>query len=70
MSWYQKHIVKNSEIIVNKKVKLMLNLPMRKKCTFDRWCNSREVGTDFEKLRQVILIEEFKRCVRDDIKPI
>ena len=35
---------------------------------FDRWCNSREVGTDFEKLRQVILIEEFKRCVRDDIK--
>ena len=35
---------------------------------FDRWCNSREVGTDFEKLRQVILIEEFKRCIRDDIK--
>ena len=35
---------------------------------FDRWCNSREVDTDFEKLRQVILIEEFKRCVRDDIK--
>ena len=35
---------------------------------FDRWCNSRKVGTDFEKLRQVILIEEFKRCVSDDIK--
>ena len=39
-----------------------------KEMYFDRWCNSREVGTDFEKLRQVILIEEFKRCVRDDIK--
>ena len=39
-----------------------------KEVYFDRWCNSREVGTDFEKLRQVILIEEFKRCVRDDIK--
>ena len=35
---------------------------------FDRWCNSREVGRDFEKLRQVILIEECKRCVCDDIK--
>ena len=33
---------------------------------FDRWCNSREVGT--EKLRQVILIEEFKRCVRRKLK--
>ena len=39
-----------------------------KEVYFDRWCNSREVGTDSEKLRQVILIEEFKRCVRDDIK--
>ena len=39
-----------------------------KEVYFDRWCNSREVDTDFEKLRQVILIEEFKRCVRDDIK--
>ena len=35
---------------------------------FDRWCNSNEVGTDFKKLRQVILIEEFKRFVCDDIK--
>ena len=33
MNWYQKHIIKNSEIIVNKKPKLMLNSPMRKKCT-------------------------------------
>ena len=31
---------------------------------FDRWCNSREVGPDFENF----LVEEFKRCVRDDIK--
>ena len=39
-----------------------------KEVYFDRWCSSREVGTDFEKLRQIILIEEFKRCARDDIK--
>ena len=51
MSWYQKHIVKNSEIIINKKVKLMLNFPIGKKCTLtDGRMNSREVGTDFEKL--------------------
>ena len=31
-------------------------------------CISREVGTGFEKPRQAILIKEFKRCVRDDIK--
>ena len=96
-SWYQKHTIKNLEIIINKKVKLMLNLPVRKKAYelvpeayhqkfrnynkqesqahvefacqkevyFDRWCNSREVGIDFEKF---ILIKEFKRCVHDDIK--
>ena len=39
-----------------------------KEVYFDRWCNSKEVGSDFEKLRQVVLIEEFKRCVREDIK--
>ena len=39
-----------------------------KEVYFDRWCNSREVGTAFKKLGQVILIEKFKRCVRDDIK--
>ena len=37
----------------------------QKEVYFDRWCNSREVGIDFEKF---ILIKEFKRCVHDDIK--
>ena len=27
---------------------------------FDRWCHSKKVNKDFEKLRQLILIEEFK----------
>ena len=27
-----------------------------KEVYFDRWCNSWEVGTDFEKLRHVILV--------------
>ena len=30
---------------------------------FDRWCHSKKVNKDFEKLRQLILIEEFKRRV-------
>ena len=30
---------------------------------FDRWCHSKKVNKDFEKLRQLILIEEFKRCI-------
>ena len=30
---------------------------------FDRWCLSKKVNKDFEKLRQLILIEEFKRLI-------
>ena len=41
-----------------------------KEVYFDRWCNSREVGTDFEKLRQVILIEESKGVFVMTLKPI
>ena len=54
--------MKNSEITVSKK--LLLNFAHGKEVYFDR-----EVGTYFEKLiRQVTLIEQFKRCVSDDIK--
>ena len=30
---------------------------------FDRWCHSKKVNMDFEKLRQFILVEEFKRRI-------
>ena len=30
---------------------------------FDRWCHSKKVNKDFEKFRQLILIEEFKRRI-------
>ena len=33
-----------------------------------RWCNSKEVGQDFEKLKQMVLLEEFKDKVRPDIR--
>ncbi|KAJ8032651.1 hypothetical protein HOLleu_26228 [Holothuria leucospilota] len=34
---------------------------------FDRWCASKKVST-FDALRQLMLVEEFKRCVNDDSK--
>ncbi len=39
-----------------------------KETLFDRWCVSRKVGNDFNQLRQLMLVEEFKRCTKGDIK--
>ena len=39
-----------------------------KEALLDRWCASKEVAKDFEKLRQLILVEEFKACVPTNIK--
>ena len=35
---------------------------------FNRWCDSKSVGVDFEALRQLILLEEFKRCIPKEMK--
>ena len=35
---------------------------------FDRWCSAKKVIWDYEKLRQIIFIEQFKRCVHDNLK--
>ena len=35
---------------------------------FDRWCSSKKIGSDQEKLRQPVLVEEFKRWINSDIK--
>lgn len=35
---------------------------------FDRWCSSQKVDKDHDRLRQVILIEEFKRCIHSDVQ--
>ena len=39
-----------------------------KEILYDRWCNACSVGSDFAKLRQVMLLEDFKSCVTDDVK--
>ena len=35
---------------------------------FDRWCSSKKIGSDHENLRQLMLVEEFTRCINSDIK--
>ena len=35
---------------------------------FDKWCSSKKVGQDFEKIRQLLLIEEFKWGLSNEIK--
>ena len=39
-----------------------------KEVFFDRWCSSKEIAQDFSKLRQLVLIEEFKGCLPTSIK--
>ena len=37
---------------------------------FNRWCHSKEIGQDFKKLKQMVLLEEFKDKVRPDIRSL
>ena len=35
---------------------------------FDRWCSSKKICSVYPKLRQLMLVEEFKRCIYSDVK--
>ena len=35
---------------------------------FDRWWCSKKIDQNYDKLRQLVLVEEFKRCIQSDIK--
>ena len=35
---------------------------------FDRWCCSKKIDQNYDKLRQHMLVEEFKRCIQSDVK--
>ena len=35
---------------------------------FDRWCYSQKVDKSHDKLRQLVLVEEFKRCIHSDVR--
>ena len=34
---------------------------------FDRWCCSKKIDQNYDTLRQLMLVEEFKRCIRSDV---
>ena len=35
---------------------------------FERWCSSKKEDTEHAKLRHLLLVEEFKRCINSDVK--
>ena len=35
---------------------------------FDRWCCSKKIDQTYDKLRQLMLVEEFKLCIQSDVK--
>ena len=35
---------------------------------FDRWCDSEKVEREYKNLRELFLVEEFKRCIHVDIR--
>ena len=39
-----------------------------KEVQFDRWCSPKEIAQDFNRLRQLILLEEFKSCLPPHVK--
>ena len=40
----------------------------QKETYLDRWIAAKGIGTDYNKLRQLVLVEEFKWCVHDNVK--
>ena len=37
---------------------------------FDRWCCSKKTDQNYDKLRQLMLVEEFERCIQSDVKTV
>ena len=47
--------------------RLMSNL-REKDRLFDRWCISEKIGRNFNNLKEIILLEDFKNCVYPSIE--
>ena len=39
-----------------------------KEQSFDRWCCCKKIDQNYDKPRQLMLVEEFKRCIQSDVK--
>ena len=51
-----------------KEGQVYMEFACQKEVLFNRWCTSQQIGDSFERLKQLILLEEFKRCVPATIK--
>ena len=61
MNWSQKHIDKNLEIVKKCSNQTHVEFARNKEQLFDRWCCSKKIDQNYDKLRQRMLVEEFKR---------
>ena len=68
MSWSLRLTGKNLKIVRKKMSRPIVEFARTKEQLFDRWCYSKKIGSNHEKLRQLMLVEEFKRCINSDIK--
>ena len=68
MSWSLRHTGRNLETVEKKHDQTHVEFARTKEQLFDRWCSSKKVGSDHAKLRQLMLVEEFKRCIHSDVK--
>ena len=48
--------------------KTYVQFAQEKEQLFDRWCLSENAGKDYKCLRELMLLEEFKRCLSNDIR--
>ena len=68
MSWSLRPISRNLETAEKKMARRMLSLLEQKNNYLTDGARQRKKGSDYPKLRQVMLVEEFKRCKNSDVK--
>ena len=68
MSWSQKHIEKKIRNCKKDSNQTHVEFARNKEQLFDRWCCSKKIDQNYDKLRQLMLVEEFKCCIPSDIK--
>ncbi|CAB3980524.1 Retrovirus-related Pol poly, partial [Paramuricea clavata] len=48
--------------------KTYVQFAQEKEQLFDRWCLSEDINKEYKRLRELMLLEEFKRCINNDIR--
>jgi hypothetical protein len=48
--------------------KTYVQFAQEKEQLFDRWCLSEDINKEYERLRELVLLEEFKRCINSDTR--